>query len=214
MRPNMKYKYTVPMLLVAAALITACDHPVNDSGELQRESLRHVYYRNGPIPPVVQLGFVVHEIGHNEQFAMDFDAERQDEILQRNVFVAEQFHDLVAKYGWTTVDYEPDPETEFKLFRPQYISPDAYGYLYYNETPEEWTEWLAEIFAEVGEDDYLTDPRLHEIHALGDYSLSRQRGRISDSRMRVVHRSRSTWPRHSRWLRPTSTTLRPTTSVS
>lgn len=130
-------------------------------------------YRPGiDAPPVIQLGFLVHEIGHNVQFAMDFDLERQDEIMQRNVFVAQHFNELVAQYGWTTVDYEPEPETEYRLFRPQYISPDAYGYLYYNKTPEEWAEWLADIYAEVGEDNYLTDSRLLEIHALGDYSLS------------------------------------------
>jgi hypothetical protein len=130
-------------------------------------------YRPGiDAPPVIQLGFLVHEIGHNVQFEMDFDARRQHEIMRRNAFVAEHFHDLVAGYGWSTVDYEPDPETEFTLFRPQYVTPDAYGYLYHGDTPDEWSEWLGEIFAEVGEDNYLTDPRLLEFHVLGDYSLS------------------------------------------
>ena len=83
--------------------------------------------------------------------------------MRRNVFVAEHFHEpCIRTIGWTTVDYEPDPETEFTLFRPQYISPDAYGYLFYEETPEEWAEWLGDIYAEVGEDNYLTDPRLLE----------------------------------------------------
>jgi hypothetical protein len=130
-------------------------------------------YRPGiDAPPVIQLGFLVHEIGHNIQFEMDFDARRQEEIMRRNAFVAEHFHDLISDYGWTTVDYEPDPQTEFTLFRPQYTSPDAYGYLYYEETPEEWAEWLGDIYAEVGEDDYLTDPRLLELYLLGDYSVS------------------------------------------
>ena len=130
-------------------------------------------YRPGiDAPPVIQLGFRVHEIGHNIQFEMDFDARRQEEIMRRNVFVAEHFHDLVTDYGWTTVAYEADPETDFTLFRPQYISPDAYSYLYYEETPEEWAEWLGDIYAEVGEDDYLTDPRLLELYILGDYSVS------------------------------------------
>ena len=130
-------------------------------------------YRPGiDAPPVIQLGFLVHEIGHNIQFEMDYDARRQDEIMRRNVFVAEHFHELVSRYGWTTVDYEPDPEAEFSLFRPQYISADAYGYVYYDETPEEWAAWLADIYEEVGEEDYLSDPRLLEYHVLGDYSVS------------------------------------------
>lgn len=130
-------------------------------------------YRPGiDAPPVIQLGFLIHEIGHNVQFEMDFDSRRQDEIMRHNVFVAEHFNDFVSSYGWTTVDYEPDPEAEFNLFRPQYVSPDAYGYLYHDETPEEWAMWLADIYDEVGEDDYLTDPRLVELHVLGDYSLS------------------------------------------
>ena len=130
-------------------------------------------YRPGiAAAPVIQLGYLVHEIGHNLQFEMDYDARRQDEIMRRNVFVAEHFHDLVSNYGWTTVDYEPDPEAEFTLFRPQYVSPDAYEYLYYDETPEEWAAWLGDIYAEVGEEAYLTDPRLLELHILGDYSVS------------------------------------------
>jgi hypothetical protein len=130
-------------------------------------------YRPGiDAPPVIQLGFLTHEIGHNVQFEMDFDGRRQYEIMRHNVFVAEHFHDLVSRYGWTTVDYEPDPEAAFTLFRPQYVSPDAYGYLYLDRTPEEWAGWLADIYDEVGELDYLTDPRLVELHVLGDYSLS------------------------------------------
>ncbi len=130
-------------------------------------------YRPGiDAPPVIQLGFLTHEIGHNVQFEMDFDGRRQDEIMRYNVFVAEHFNDFVSSYGWTTVDHEPDPEAQFKLFRPQYVSPDAYGYLYHGETPDKWAMWLAEIYDEVGENDYLTDPRLVERYVLGDYSLS------------------------------------------
>lgn len=122
--------------------------------------------------PLIQLGFLVHEIGHNIQFEMDFEARRRDEIMRRNVFVAEHFHALVAQYGWTTYETEADPESEFTLFRPQYVSPEAYGYLYYDETPEEWAAWLEGIYADVGEDDYLADARVAGRHILGDYSLT------------------------------------------
>ena len=40
------------MLVLAAPLLSACDRAGNDNGELQRDSLRHVYYSNGPMPPV------------------------------------------------------------------------------------------------------------------------------------------------------------------
>ncbi len=122
--------------------------------------------------PVIQLGFLVHEIGHNIQFEMDFDAQRRDEITRRNVFVAEHFHALVAQYGWTTYETGPDPESGFRLFRPQYVSPDAYAYRYYGETPEAWAAWLQALYDEAGEDDYLSDPRVAGRHILGDYSLT------------------------------------------
>ena len=157
----------------SSLLYAAAEEGSGDFAQVFAATQTMEVYRAGiDSPPVIQLGFLVHEIGHNVQFEMDFDARRQEEIIHRNVFVAEHFHDLVSNYGWTTVDYESDPETEFTLFRPQYTSADAYGYLYYDETPEQWTEWLSDIYAEVGEDDYLSDPRLLEYFILGDYSLS------------------------------------------
>ena len=157
----------------ASLLFADSDEGSGDFAQVFAATQTMEVYRPGiDAPAVIQLGFLIHEIGHNVQFEMDFDARRQEEIMRRNVFVAEHFNDLVAGYGWTKVDYEPDPESEFTLFRPQYISPDSYGYLYLDKTPEEWAVWLEEIYAEVGEDAYLTDPRLVELHVLGDYSLS------------------------------------------
>jgi hypothetical protein len=156
-----------------ALLQTGAEDESTDFAQVLAATQTMEIYRPGiEAPAVIQLGFLIHEIGHNVQFEMDYDAERQDEIMRRNVFVAEHFHQLVADYGWTTVEYEPDPEAEFTLFRPQYVTPDSYGYLYYDETPEEWAEWLAAIYDEVGEDAYLSDERLLEYHILGDYSLS------------------------------------------
>jgi hypothetical protein len=156
-----------------ALLPTVAEDDSTDFAQVLPATQTMEIYRPGiDAPAAIQLGFLVHEIGHNVQFEMDYDARRQDEIMRRNAFVAEHFHRLVADYGWTTVDYEPDPEAEFTLFRPQYVTPDTYGYLYHEETPEEWAAWLAAIYDEVGEEAYLSDSRLLDYHIPGDYSLS------------------------------------------
>jgi hypothetical protein len=131
-----------------------------------------IYRRGIDSRPVIQLGFLAHEIAHNIQFSLDYDAQRQDEIIRHNYFAAAHFFDLVEPYGWTTVPTETDPMVEFKLFRPQYISLEPYEYLYLEEPLPEWEAWLAAIYEEVGEEAYLTDERITEIHILGDYSLS------------------------------------------
>ncbi|MGB5889680.1 MAG: hypothetical protein WBH75_06855 [Thermoanaerobaculia bacterium] len=132
-----------------------------------------VIYRRGiESAPAIQLGFMAHEIGHNIQFALDYDEKRQQEIIERNYFAATRFHELVEPYGWTTVPLEINPRDEFTLFRPQYLSIQPYEYLYNDEPLDEWEEWLAAIYDEVGEEDYLSDERITELHILGDYSLS------------------------------------------
>jgi hypothetical protein len=131
-----------------------------------------IYRRGVESPPAIQLGFMAHEIGHNIQFALDYDDQRQQEIMKRNYFAATRFHELVEPYGWTTVPLEIDPRDEFTLFRPQYLSIQPYDYLYNDEPLEAWEEWLAAIYEEVGEENYLSDERITELHILGDYSLS------------------------------------------
>ena len=131
-----------------------------------------IYRRGVESPPAIQLGFMAHEIGHNIQFALDYDDQRQQEIIERNYFAATRFHELVEPYGWTTVTLEIDPRDEFTLFRPQYLSIQPYDYLYRDEPLGDWEEWLNAIYEEVGEEDYLSDERITELHILGDYSLS------------------------------------------
>lgn len=131
-----------------------------------------IYRRGVSSPPAIQLGFIAHEIGHNIQFALDYDDKRQQEIVERNYFAATRFHELVEPYGWTTVPLEIDPRDEFTLFRPQYLSIQPYEYLYNDEPLEDWEEWLTAIYDEVGEEEYLSDERITELHILGDYSLS------------------------------------------
>jgi hypothetical protein len=131
-----------------------------------------IYRRGIDAPPVIQLGFLAHEIAHNIQFSLDYDAQRQDEITRRNYFAAAHFFSLVEPYGWTTVPVEPDPESEFALFRPQYVSIEPYEYVYREKPLEYWTTWLAAIYDEVGEEAYLGDERITSLHILGDYSMT------------------------------------------
>lgn len=131
-----------------------------------------VYRRGIDAKPIIQLGFLAHETAHNIQFAFDYDAQRQDEIRRRNYFAAPHFFELVEPYGWSIVATELDLQAEFMLFRPQYISQEPYEYLYLEEPLEDWEAWLEAIYEEVGDESYLIDERLTELHILGDYSLS------------------------------------------
>ncbi len=131
-----------------------------------------IYRRGIDEVAVIQLGFLAHEIGHNIQFSLDYDRQRQDEILRRNYFAAPHFFELVRSYGWSIVETRADKRAEFELFRPQYIAQQPYEYLYLEEPVEDWEDWLAAIYEEVGEEKYLTDERITELHIVGDYSLS------------------------------------------
>ena len=130
-----------------------------------------IYRRGVDAAPIIQLGFLAHEIGHNIQFSLDYDRQRQDEIARRNYFAAPHFFELVEPYGWSIVETRPDKRSAFELFRPQYISQEPYEYLYLDDPVEEWAQWLGAIYAEVGEELYLTDERITELHIVGDYSL-------------------------------------------
>ena len=131
-----------------------------------------IYRRGIDATPVIQLGYLAHEIAHNIQFSWDYDAQRQDEIKRRNYFSANHFLRVVEPYGWTPVVVDLEPETEFTLFRPHYVVLEPYEYRYQEESVEEWEEWLSAIYDEVGEENYLSDERITELNILGDYSLS------------------------------------------
>jgi hypothetical protein len=123
-------------------------------------------------PPIIQLGFLAHEIAHMVQFAMDYDDEKQDAIVRDNRFDPERFHAFVADYGWTVVPYDVDPTNNYRLFRPQYISIEPWSYLYFDESPEEWQAWLTAISEEVGAPAYLSDSRVTAYNIPGDYSMT------------------------------------------
>jgi hypothetical protein len=131
-----------------------------------------IYRRGIDAAAIIQLGYLTHEIAHNIQFSYDYDAQRQDEIMRRNYFAATHFLQQVEPYGWTAVPVEIEPETEFSLFRPQYVVLEPYEYLYLGMSIEDWEQWLAAIFDEVGAKNYLIDERITELNIVGDYSLS------------------------------------------
>ena len=168
----------LPTLRVIATEESSLLDPEDEAGAsdfaqvLPATQTLEIYRRGIDALPVIQLGFLAHEIAHNVQFSLDYDAQRQDEIIRRNYFAAAHFFDLVEPYGWTVVPTELDPQAEFSLFRPQYVSQEPYEYLYMDEPLEDWEAWLGAIYEEVGEDAYLTDERITELHILGDYSLS------------------------------------------
>jgi hypothetical protein len=123
-------------------------------------------------PPVIQLGFVAHEIAHSIQFAMDYDDAKRDAIVRENRFDPQQFHELVRDYGWSIVPLEADPENVYRSFRPQYLSIEPWTYLYLDTSPEDWQDSLAMLSDELGPSDYLADPRVSKYHIVGDYSLT------------------------------------------
>lgn len=146
-----------------------------------------IYQRGIDAAPVIQLGFLAHEIGHSIQFAMDYDEQRQVEIAQRNYFAGYNFYDSVEAFGWTLEHYELNPEATFELFRPQYLSEEPYEYRYLEEPLETWELWLNDIYDEVGQEDYLSDHRLVERNILGDYSLSGPWEWLSDQLIAYVY---------------------------
>jgi hypothetical protein len=123
-------------------------------------------------PPIIQLGFVAHEIAHSIQFAMDYDDGRREAIVRENRFDPQRFHELAGDYGWSVVPVEADPENVYRSFRPQYISIEPWTYLYLDTSPQEWQDSLAMLSDELGPSDYLADPRVSEYHIVGDYSLT------------------------------------------
>lgn len=169
---------TLPTLRIIATEESSLLYPEDEAGEsdfaqvMAASQTLEIYRRGIDAVPVIQLGFLVHEIAHNIQFAYDYNAQRQDEIMRRNYFAAPRFLELVSRYGWTSVSIELEPETEFVLFRPHYVILEPYEHLYLEESVQDWEAWLTAIYDEVGPAHYLADERVTELHILGDYSLS------------------------------------------
>lgn len=169
---------TLPTLRIIATEESSLLNPDDEAGAgdfaqvMAHSQTLEIYRRGIDASPVIQLGFLAHEIAHNIQFSYDYDAQRQDEIMRRNYFAAPHFLELVGQYGWTTVDVELEADTGYALFRPHYVVLEPHEYRYRGRSPEDWESWLTAIYEEVGEAGYLGDERITSQHILGDYSLS------------------------------------------
>jgi hypothetical protein len=169
---------TLPTLRIIATEESSLLNPDDQAGAgdfaqvMAHSQTLEIYRRGIDSPPVIQLGYLAHEIAHNIQFSYDYDAQRQDEIMRRNYFAGTRFLELVEEFGWTTVSVEQDAESEYSLFRPHYAVLEPHDYRYRGKSIEDWEAWLAAIYEEVGEADYLRDERITRQHILGDYSLS------------------------------------------
>ena len=169
---------TLPTLRIIATEESSLLNPDDEAGAgdfaqvMAHSQTLEIYRRGIDASPVIQLGYLAHEIAHNIQFSYDYDAQRQDEIMRRNYFAAPRFLELVRQYGWTTVDAELEAGTGFALLRPHYVVLEPHEYRYRGRSPADWEAWLTTIYEEVGAADYLGDERLSGQHILGDYSLS------------------------------------------
>ena len=151
-------------------LTPAVDDDTNAMAVAQTQSL--IIYRVGiDYPPLIQLGLVVHELGHNYQFSLDYDAQNSAAENDRVYFPAPGFHALVAPFGWQTQALGFDPKTDtYQVFTPQYYELTP-SYTWHGDTPETWADWLEQKYLSAG-DGYLDDAEIRAYHIVGDYSLT------------------------------------------
>lgn len=163
----------LPALRVIAAEETCLlDEELDDgtNGVFVPQTRSLTIYRIGlDAPPFVQLGLLTHELGHAYQFSLDFDSQDPGAENVRVYYPAPAFHAAVQGFGWSvelpTADDALEPTA---LYSNHYLGVEP-SYRYQGWGPEEWAEWLQEVYAEKG-GDYLADPRVAERGIMGDYS--------------------------------------------
>jgi hypothetical protein len=147
--------------------------PPSDStnGMMLSHSQTLILYRSGlEAAPSVQLGLVVHEIGHAIQYAEDDEPQRSIAELRGEEVEASNFlRRMEASYEWRTEPNQAQSLHTDHWYWTVYddISPK---YFYSNQSSEHWQEWLAQIEAEVG-DGFMSDQRVRQRHIIGSYSL-------------------------------------------
>jgi hypothetical protein len=165
----------LPTLRTIAAEESCLLTPAVDDGTqamavAQTQSL--IIYRVGiEQPPLVQLGLVVHELGHSYQFSLDFDEANLAGENGRVYFPAPEFHSLVEPFGWDAQPLPFDPDSDaYQIFTPQYyeLTPT---YTWLGDTPETWAVWLKQQYLSNGES-YLDAPAARAYHIVGEYSLT------------------------------------------
>jgi hypothetical protein len=125
--------------------------------------------------PIALLGLLAHEIGHAWHMSLDWDARHPERENARNEFPAPQFVKTVEPFGWTVDGYFDGALDDELPVRPQFLysgisEPE---FLYRDRTPQDWAEWLNEVYAELGEpEDYLEHEQFASRGIVGDYSLT------------------------------------------
>ena len=128
-------------------------------------------YRAGlDAPPLVQLGLLVHELGHAYQYSLDYDASDPTAENTRIHHAGPNFLAEVAPFGWSAEPLPPD-ETPGRpvLYTDHYFGVEPL-YRYRGRTPDAWLEWLDDRYAVDG-DDYLRSEEVAGRGILGEYSL-------------------------------------------
>ncbi|TNF70519.1 MAG: hypothetical protein EP299_13890 [Acidobacteria bacterium] len=71
-----------------------------------------IYRRGVESPPAIQLGFMSHEIGHNIQFALDYDEKRQQEIILLPLAFTSWWSPTVGRrYRWRSTRATSSPSS-------------------------------------------------------------------------------------------------------
>ncbi|HSQ70218.1 MAG TPA: hypothetical protein VLM41_09045 [Steroidobacteraceae bacterium] len=125
--------------------------------------------------PLALLGLLAHEIGHAWHMSLDWDAEHPERENARNDFPAPVFVQTIRPFGWTVDGYFDGELVDELAVRPQFLysgisEPE---FLFRGRTPQDWAEWLNEVYAELGEpEDYLEHDQFVSRRIVGDYSLT------------------------------------------
>jgi hypothetical protein len=141
------------------------------NGMMLSHSQTLLLYRSGiQTAPSVQLGLLLHEIGHAIQYAEDGEPQRSMAELQGREVPPSAFMERMSTwYGWRDEPVEAELGHSGHWYLTVYdeISPK---YFYKDQSSEQWQEWLNQIEAEVG-DRFMHDQRIRQRHIIGSYSL-------------------------------------------
>jgi hypothetical protein len=109
-------------------------------------------------PPLVQLLVLVHEVMHAVQIDMDFSEQDQRRIEQRNLVLADEFHALVERWGWTRDHEVREPSVQYTLLRPHHAYERPWSYEFDRRPALRWKGALSALAARQDGDDPLSDP--------------------------------------------------------
>ena len=129
-----------------------------------------VVYKSGlNASPLVRLGLLVHELGHNLQYAQDYASDSIEEG-NRTYYPQPVFFGSLSPWGWETDRSTESSWQPFTAFTPIYeiVRP---RFTYQQKGEAEWTEFVNAAWEEYG-GDYLSAPSMQEKYIVSDYSLT------------------------------------------